>query len=194
MAAFFNCGYARGVIQEAMLKLNGGDVTQYPQKVKEFYDSVLSARSYNVTMRYFRSYQRMLIARWKRWRDSSRKEYFATFNSSNWQLLSDEQRNAHTRLNCLECERTHKALQDIYMVQCFGKKKRKKTIEEHLCLVCKNTFSNKSSLLKHMNIHSTETPHYCSFCDEGFRLKSELKTHIKMHTGECPYMCSICHK
>ena len=50
------------------------------------------------------------------------------------------------------------------------------------CPLCHLTFSKKSSLNRHVKIHTGEKPHTCPTCQEGFTRADKLKVHIqRMH-------------
>ncbi|XP_069178759.1 uncharacterized protein [Procambarus clarkii] len=46
------------------------------------------------------------------------------------------------------------------------------------CTVCKKHFSNHSSLVMHMRIHSEENPFHCSSCDYRTELYNSMKKHV----------------
>ena len=212
MASYFDCGYARGVVREASIKFAAGDVRERPQKMLNYYnsvfaDSLLTLNVDNVTrnasnakevLAEFKRTKSSLVVHMRLWRENCRdvkEEYFRIFNSSGWQMLSQEQKNAHTRKNCSECQRLHKSLQDMFKVNCSKKSYRKPRKLEAQCLVCEKYFQGQSYLAAHMKIHLEEGPHSCPFCDKCFRRKGELIEHLKFHDKKkYPYMCAICEK
>ena len=62
----------------------------------------------------------------------------------------------------------------------------------HQCTVCQKTFSQSSSLNKHLRVHSGDRPYKCPYCVKGFTASSILRTHIRQHSGEKPFKCRHC--
>ncbi|CAI5779393.1 domain zinc finger 14 [Podarcis lilfordi] len=62
----------------------------------------------------------------------------------------------------------------------------------HKCSTCAKSFSQSSSLNKHMRVHSGERPYKCVYCNKAFTASSILRTHIRQHSGEKPFKCRHC--
>ncbi|KAL1775666.1 PR domain zinc finger protein 14 [Sigmodon hispidus] len=64
----------------------------------------------------------------------------------------------------------------------------------YLCSTCGKSFSQSSSLNKHMRVHSGDRPYQCVYCTKKFTASSILRTHIRQHSGEKPFKCKHCGK
>ncbi|CAK8690654.1 uncharacterized protein LOC143448802 [Clavelina lepadiformis] len=62
------------------------------------------------------------------------------------------------------------------------------------CSYCPGSFSEKSTLMKHLDVHSSSVQFECKFCKRVFSRGALLKRHIRTHTGEKPFRCETCKK
>ncbi|XP_048479855.1 putative zinc finger protein 66 isoform X2 [Plutella xylostella] len=60
--------------------------------------------------------------------------------------------------------------------------------------ICKNTSRHRSTMKRHKLLHTGEKPFQCDICAKTFNLISSLKRHKLVHTGEKPFQCDICTK
>ncbi len=65
---------------------------------------------------------------------------------------------------------------------------------EHICTICKKTFTTEYGLVRHIRTHTGERPYKCHHCEKAFSTSSGLNTHERIHTGERPYQCGFCSK
>ncbi|XP_046899815.1 zinc finger protein 391-like [Hypomesus transpacificus] len=64
----------------------------------------------------------------------------------------------------------------------------------HQCQQCNKTFSLKSSLVRHMRMHTRDIPYQYQHGSKQFAHKLCLVDHVKTHTGEKSYQCQECRK
>ena len=62
------------------------------------------------------------------------------------------------------------------------------------CDVCSKSFCHKSTITKHMRIHSNDNPLKCEICSKSFSQKYDLSKHVRIHNEEKPYKCNFCSK
>ena len=60
------------------------------------------------------------------------------------------------------------------------------------CEVCHKSFFDKSTMNKHMKIHTGQKPYSCNLCGKAFSQNSTLKSHMRVHSGEKPFSCDVC--
>lgn len=63
------------------------------------------------------------------------------------------------------------------------------------CDLCGKFLATKSTLTKHMMIHTDERNFPCQFCSKKFRDQIRVRTHTRYrHSGERPHKCPFCEK
>ncbi|XP_044308903.1 zinc finger and SCAN domain-containing protein 2-like isoform X2 [Varanus komodoensis] len=67
-----------------------------------------------------------------------------------------------------------------------------KGVGRSVCPVCSKGFTRKSSLNRHLIIHTGEKPYKCSNCGKSFNRKTNLIAHEVIHSEEKLYQCADC--
>ncbi|RWS08500.1 zinc finger protein 236-like protein [Dinothrombium tinctorium] len=60
------------------------------------------------------------------------------------------------------------------------------------CQLCTYASRNSSQLVVHLRTHTGDAPFQCHVCSSSFKIKSDLKRHLRLHTGEKPFECQLC--
>ncbi|XP_061475000.1 zinc finger protein 501-like [Rhineura floridana] len=79
-------------------------------------------------------------------------------------------------------------------IQGVKKTKAYKGTQTFPCTECGRCFVTKANLVRHLGIHTGETPYKCSECGRSFLAHSNLLRHHRVHTGEKPFLCLQCGK
>ena len=62
------------------------------------------------------------------------------------------------------------------------------------CEICEKLFVRKTTLRRHMLIHSGDKPWDCHLCEKSFNQKSILNRHLLVHANNKAFHCPTCHK
>jgi len=60
------------------------------------------------------------------------------------------------------------------------------------CEVCSKIFSRRTTLQRHMLIHTGDKPWHCNYCEKAFNQKSILNRHLLTHSDAKLFSCNIC--
>ena len=61
------------------------------------------------------------------------------------------------------------------------------------CTTCHKSFTTRSNLRQHTQLHTKEFSYYCEPCNKGFNNCSYFKDHVRSHEG-LTYKCAHCSK
>ena len=107
---------------------------------------------------------------------------------------------------CLDAGMTHskpgvRQRRKFYKTKNLTTKKQRMSLKESggpakpfACELCKNQFTKKGSLKRHIKTHTKDKEFNCSYCKNTFDRKDVLRNHMRKHTGEKPFKCGLCGK
>ena len=81
--------------------------------------------------------------------------------------------------------------------RCQGEKKQEKPQPEkkHHCNQCRKSFTDRSSLSRHIKSAHMMVRHQCETCGRDFNFKENLNLHVKtIHTQDHWLLCKVCDK
>ncbi|GJQ84058.1 hypothetical protein Trydic_g10518 [Trypoxylus dichotomus] len=93
--------------------------------------------------------------------------------------------------SCKTCGDVYLRYQDLMM---HNRKLHPSTAKEHCCEFCGDFFSRKDTLRHHRNrVHLKIKRQFCSLCGKGYLYKSSLKKHMAVHST-LRFDCTLCNK
>lgn len=102
---------------------------------------------------------------------------------------------------------THKQTKPFECELCDFKSKRKDALNNHIanrhvenetkqfkCEHCDQSFAQRYTLTRHLQIHAERKQYRCSQCDFTCKFESYLKRHLSTHANKLkPFKCNICN-
>ncbi|XP_056335195.1 zinc finger and BTB domain-containing protein 12.1 [Danio aesculapii] len=87
---------------------------------------------------------------------------------------------------CEQCGLAFSSTQDLAMHSLSAH-------QQYICPCCRKQFSNSRNLNRHMLLHrdNSKLP-CCPLCHKTFTQKSTMYDHMNVHSGERPYVCAYC--
>lgn len=100
--------------------------------------------------------------------------------------------NGRNIFNCPDCEKTFFYKETLRKHQQIVHEHQSE-LKKYLCDLCGAPNKNKSSLARHLKVHSDEKPHQCTQCNKSYKTACHLKSHIRnTHLNIRSYVCSVC--
>ncbi len=72
--------------------------------------------------------------------------------------------------------------------------KKKKISKPATCDLCQKSFSKRSHLNRHMQVHTGNFSHFCQYCGRGFYDRTHYQYHVYSQHEGVKFPCDFCGK